>query len=87
MAVAIDRKLLRWGTGYGLRLTVKEVEALGLRAGDAVHADLRPAAAAVDFSALPRFDFGPWPKGKSAKDLLDEDVAERFPQGGRRAGR
>lgn len=87
MALAIDRKLLRWGTGYGLRLTVKEVEALGLRAGDPVHADLRPATGAVDFSGLPAFDFGPWPKGKTAKDLLDEDAAERFPQGGGRAGR
>lgn len=78
MDLTIDRKLLKWGTGYGLRLTAKEVAMLGLRAGEPVHAQVSRAAIKNDFSKLPKFDFGPWPKGKSVRDILDEDIDERF---------
>lgn len=76
--VVFDRKLIKWGTGYGLRLTAKEVEQLGLKVGEHVHARVSPPQTVNDLSVFNKFDFGPWPTGKTVQDLIDEEIDEMY---------
>lgn len=77
--IDVRRKLLKWGNGYGLRLTAKEVEAMGVLAGQTVHAVIEPAPVKNDLSAFPLFHFRP--TGLTFREELDlawdEDLAEK----------
>lgn len=71
MPIAIDRKLLRWGNGYGIRLTSDEVSRLGLAAGRSVHAMVADAAPRNDIARLPTWNWG----GKYDIDkILEEET-------------
>ncbi|MES2153519.1 MAG: hypothetical protein V4510_00075 [bacterium] len=71
MSVEVDRKLLKWGNGYGIRLTSSEVAKLGLHAGAAVHAKVDlPAAIRNDFSKAVLFHTR---KRYSVRRILEED--------------
>ena len=43
MALDVERKLLRWGNGYGIRLTAAEIRRLGLAEGKPVRATVAAA--------------------------------------------
>ncbi|MHB8632814.1 MAG: hypothetical protein ACYDBQ_02440 [Thermoplasmatota archaeon] len=84
MDLAVDRKLMRRGSGYGLRLTAKKIAALGLRPGDKVHALISPARITNHFSRLAVFDFPPWPRGKTLNAGLEDETGEKQGRAGRR---
>jgi hypothetical protein len=70
MAVDIERKLLRWGNGYGIRLTGQEVRELGLAEGQPVHAVVRSAKPTNNVAGAALFRFkGPY----NVKEILDEE--------------
>jgi antitoxin component of MazEF toxin-antitoxin module len=52
VSVQVERKLLKWGNGYGLRLTGEEVASLGLRAGETVRATIDDAAPSNDLDSV-----------------------------------
>jgi hypothetical protein len=61
LLVDIERKLLRWGNGYGIRLTANEVRRLGLAEGETVHATVQDAHPRNDVAAAALFRFsGPY---------------------------
>jgi hypothetical protein len=48
----LDRRVLRWGNAYGLRITKAEAEALGVEEGQLVHADVRVELPPLDLSKI-----------------------------------
>ena len=48
----LNRRVLRWGNAYGLRITKAEAEALGLAEGQLVHADVRVEMPPIDLSKI-----------------------------------
>lgn len=77
MALHVERKLLKWGNGFGIRLTASEVAELGVRAGDALAADVVPAKQAVDLSIFPLFSYGPVPN-EDFQDITAEAFEEKM---------
>lgn len=74
MAIDVDRKLVKWGSGYGIRLTAAELAALGLHAGAMVHATLAaPNKVHNDFSKLALFKFK---QPYDVKKILRESFGE-----------
>jgi len=77
MGLQVRRRLLKWGNGYGIRLTHADVEKLGLRAGDEVDAHLGRAPIFNDTSKLTTFDSGiDWSKA-DMDELAAEGAGER----------
>ena len=70
----MDRKLLKWGNGYGLRLTAAEAKRLGLKAGARVRATVEEAKPRNDWSRLPVFHFG---GGYNIKKILEEEAVKK----------
>lgn len=71
MARDIERKLLRWGNGFGIRLTGKEVHELGLAEGEPVHVTVHSANPINDVASLGIFRFkNPYDIDK----ILDEEL-------------
>lgn len=69
--VDIDRKLLRWGHGFGIRLTADEVRRLGLREGETVHATVKEARPRNDVGSAALFRFaGPY----DVKAILEDEA-------------
>ena len=54
-----DKRILRWGNSYGIRLTKAEVEALGLHEGDGVRVEVKPRHPKIDWDTFPGLDLGP----------------------------
>jgi antitoxin component of MazEF toxin-antitoxin module len=72
MALTVERKLLRWGNGFGLRVTEDEARRLGLKAGDRVRAKVEDANPTNDVAKLALFRFG----GRyDVRKILDEETA------------
>lgn len=70
MGADVERKLTKWGNGYGFRLTAAEVRELGLREGGVVRAHIEEATPKNDLDALPTFRFG----GRyDIKKILEEE--------------
>ena len=67
--IHVRRTLTKWGNGWGLRLTKKEVEALGIKPGQPVEADLAAKPPSNLVKDLPSWDLG-------GKGLSDDDIAE-----------
>ncbi len=55
MPVSFDRKALRWGNGWGIRLTKKEADELGVSSGAKVHVEATPAMEPNDLTMFPMF--------------------------------
>ncbi|MEA3203637.1 MAG: hypothetical protein QOI63_1316 [Thermoplasmata archaeon] len=69
--VDIERKLLRWGHGYGIRLTADEIRRLGLAEGELVHATVQEAVPRSDTAAAALFRFkGPY----DIRAILDDEA-------------
>ena len=80
MAIHVRRALTKWGNGWGLRLTKKEVAALGIKPGQPVEAELSPKPARNRVEDLPSWDLG----GRTdLDDIYDEDAVEEFRRGSR----
>jgi hypothetical protein len=72
--VDIERKLLRWGHGYGIRLTADEVRRLGLAEGETVHASVQEARPRNQVAAAALFRFaGPY----DIKAILEDAATDR----------
>lgn len=72
MLVDIQRRLLRWGNGFGIRLTTDEVRRLGLREGATVHADVKEARPRNDTAKATLFSFrAPY----DIQAILEEEAA------------
>ncbi len=72
MDVDIERKVLKWGNGFGIRITSTEAREIGLSAGRVarVHIEAAPAGK-NDLSTLPVFGF-PWEEGDLDEMLENE---------------
>ena len=55
MTVDIERRLLRWGNGFGLRITKEEASRLGVEAGSPIHANVAPAMVHNDLDSIVLF--------------------------------
>lgn len=56
--VRFRRKILRWGNGYGIRLTKAEAERLGATQRTEVDVEVRPTHRGIDISSLTFLDLG-----------------------------
>ncbi|MHB8633963.1 MAG: AbrB/MazE/SpoVT family DNA-binding domain-containing protein [Thermoplasmatota archaeon] len=71
MTVEVERKLLRWGNGYGIRLAAHEVRELGLTVGQPVRAIVQEARPSNDVAGAALFHFkGPY----RIKKILEEET-------------
>lgn len=71
MLVDIQRRLLKWGHGYGIRLTADEVRRLGLREGETVFANVQEARPRNDVAKAALFRFaGPY----DLKAILEDEA-------------
>lgn len=50
----LTKRVSEWGNVYGVPISKKEAEALGIRPGDEVDLEVRPHAKSLDLSDLPR---------------------------------
>lgn len=74
LLVEIERRLLRWGHGFGIRLTAAEVRELGLNAGDTVRANVREAQPRNDVAKAALFRFtSPY----DVKAILEDEAVRR----------
>lgn len=72
MPISVERKLLRWGNGYGLRLTEGEARRLGVKAGGRVRAKVEDARPKNDLDKVALFHFG----GRyDVRRILEEETA------------
>lgn len=69
--IDVRRKLLKWGNGYGIRLTAKEAAALGVKEGQSVHATVGPDVIKNDLSMFPLFHLGGSPPGMTFREEAD----------------
>lgn len=70
-----DKRILRWGNSYGIRLTKAEVEALGLHEGDGVRVEVEPRRKKIDWDTFPSLNLGPGPHDLSTNhDDLDPRI-------------
>lgn len=76
MPIHVRRALTKWGNGWGLRLTKKEVEALGLKPGQPVEADLSTKAIRNPVEDLPSWNLGGHP-------LTDDELGDSVLEGKR----
>ncbi len=58
MPVHLRRRLLKWGNGYGVRITKTEATRLGLRPGSELDMEIRPITAKEEVDALPTYRLG-----------------------------
>ena len=65
------KRVLRWGNGYGIRLTKADMERLGIHEKQEVDVTLEPVGGRVDLSHIPRFRLG-----GDARQRHDELAAE-----------
>jgi antitoxin component of MazEF toxin-antitoxin module len=71
MSVDVERKLLKWGNGYGIRLTAEDVRRLGLHEGEVVRATVREARPRNDVGKATLFRFkGPY----DIKKILEDEA-------------
>ncbi len=68
----VTKAIKKWGNSYGIALTKAELEELGLRPGDEVHARLEKAFKKRDVSKIPTFHWG----GDLTPDEVDRIVEE-----------
>lgn len=80
MALHVRRKLTKWGNGWGLRLTKKEVAALGLKPGQPVEADFGPKALRNPIEDLPSWNLG---GNYDIDEEIDADLMEKYDRGRR----
>lgn len=52
------KRVLRWGNGYGIRLTKADMERLGIHEKQEVDVTLEPAAGRIDLSDFPFLRLG-----------------------------
>jgi hypothetical protein len=69
MDMHVRRPLTKWGNGWGLRLTKKEVEKLGVKPGEPVEADLRSKPPRNPIDQLPSWNLG-------GRPLDDDELAD-----------
>ncbi len=50
----LTKRVSEWGNVYGVPISKKEAETLGIAAGDEVDLEVRPHAKSLDLSDLPR---------------------------------
>lgn len=81
MGIHVRRTLTKWGNGWGLRLTRKEVQELGAKAGQPVEADLSAMPARNPIDRLPSWNLGS--ERYDLDDLVDEDIMEDLRHGRR----
>lgn len=72
----IEGRLLKWGNSYGIRISKKEVERLGLQPGQAVVARLEEPPGGIDLSHV-RFVVDPSGEGKSFQQIRQEHYHEK----------
>lgn len=58
MSVHLRRRLLKWGNGYGVRITKKEAMRLGLKPGSELDLEIRPITVKEEVDALPAYRLG-----------------------------
>ena len=73
MAVEVERRLVRWGHGYGIRLTKEEARKIGAREGTKVRAKVEGEDIVNDVAKMTLFRFRP---GYDIQELIDEDLSE-----------
>lgn len=80
MDIHVRRALTKWGNGWGLRLTKKEVERLGAKPGEPVEADFKAQPPRNWVDQLPSWSLG----GDYDIDALyEEDLMEDLRRGRR----
>lgn len=57
-SLRIRRRLVKWGNAYGIRLTRKEVDQLGLHEKDPVDVEVRPESEGIQVDRLTRLRLG-----------------------------
>lgn len=72
MTIRLRRRLTEWGNGFGIRLTRKEAEALGVRAGDVIDAEVHAEPRPNDVASLPTYRLG----GSYDIDAILEEEAD-----------
>ena len=79
MTIEVERKILKWGDGWGIRLTAADMEKLGAHAGDVVRAALAREAVRNDFSQFPQVNLG---LGRltsaQTNDMITDDILEKW---------
>lgn len=68
----VTKTIKRWGNSYGIALTKAELEELGLRPGDEVHASFQKRVYKRDLSKVPVFHWG----GDLTPEEVDRIAAE-----------
>jgi antitoxin component of MazEF toxin-antitoxin module len=74
MAMHLRKPLRRWGNAFGILISRKEAEALGVTEGEPVEAELQPARR-TRVQDLPTMNVGPL---GDLDAILDEALAERY---------
>jgi antitoxin component of MazEF toxin-antitoxin module len=54
----LRRRLLKWGNGYGIRITKKEAQQLGVKAGNELDVKVDPRPVGEELEELPSYRFG-----------------------------
>lgn len=70
----LDRRVLRWGNAYGLRITKAEAEALGVEEGQFVHADVRVEMPRIDLSKITVMRLGSTDFSATHTELAGEEA-------------
>jgi antitoxin component of MazEF toxin-antitoxin module len=70
-AIKVRRNLVKWGNAYGIRVTRKEAEQLGVREKDPVRVEVRPEPRGIQVERLT-----PIPMGRRASREHDKWAQE-----------
>lgn len=70
----LRRRLLKWGNGFGIRITKKEALAMGIKAGTELDVDVEPQPASMELEGLRTYRLG-------GDYNLDEIVEEELDAG------
>lgn len=58
ISMHLTKRVSEWGNVYGVPISKKEAEALGVRPGDEVDLEVRAHAKSLDLSDLPKIPLG-----------------------------
>ncbi len=81
-ATHLDKRVLRWGNSYGIRLTAGDLEAFGLAVDDDVEVGLRPRPKKIDWARIADVPWGP-----NASQEVDEVLYAGYLEDDRRAAK